>query len=221
MKINDSTFFGLLIAALFLIFMLHVSLKNLLKESIFRSAIDTVKKVVSPSPSIEEKKYIPLADSKQDLLNYIKSSIKQINQDSDIRVKASNFYSPFHQSDLHNEETDLSKYFQINQPVPEVTQLTKQLQCNTASVCKEPIKPSTDPLSGNPMYFDQGSNGALTFKPDIWSYENERPMNGGHYDGIRGQDTMQNDYAIYPPSGEFTQNTFQKAYPYIQSSGAW
>lgn len=221
MKINNSTFIALLIGFLFLIVVLHISLKNLLKESIFRSAIDTVKGMVAPEIAESSKKHMPLADSKQELLDYIKSSIKQINDTEDIRVKASNFYSPFHQSDIHNQETDLSKYFQINQPVPEVNQLMKQLQCNNNSICKEPIKPNTDPLSGNPIHFDQGSNGSLSFKPDIWTYSNERPMNGGHFDGIRGQDTLQSDYAIYPAAGEFQQNTFQTAYPYMQSSGAW
>jgi hypothetical protein len=222
MKIKDSTFFGLLFAAVFLIIVLHISLKNLLHEPIFRNTVNSIRKIISPAKEEEQtQKYIPLADSKQELLDYIKSSIKEINQNDDIRVKASNFYSPFHQSDIHNEETDLSKYFQINQGVPEVTQLTNQLHCNKPDLCKQPIKPSTDPLSGNPLHFDQGSNGSLTFKPDIWTYENERPMNGGHFDGVRGQDTMQNDFAIYPSSGEFNQNTFQKSYPYIQSSGAW
>ena len=223
MKIKDSTFFGLLLGSLFLIAILHMSLKNLLKESIFRIPQQVIKKIFDPN-AYESKKHIPLADSKRELMDYIKSNIKQINKNQDIRVKGSNFYSQFHQSDIHNQETDLSKYFQVEQPVPEITQLMKKLQCNNqgSSVCKEPIKPSTDNLSGNPMYFDQGSNGNLAYKPDIWTYENERVMNGGMYDGVRGNDALQSNHSTYPAVTQNAQNGgFQSAYPYMQSSGIW
>ena len=236
MKIKDSTFFGLLLGSLFFIVILHMSLKNLLREPIFRSSVNAVHSAVknvqnmllgeSETPSeYESRRHIPLADSKQELMDYIKSNIKQIHQNEDIRVKASNYFSPFHQSDMHNEETDLSKYFEISQPVPETVQAMKQLQCNRipgSTTCKEPIKPATDNLSGNPMYFDQGSNGNLSFKPDIWTYENERPMNGGVMDGIRGQDSMQTDYSVYASAAPVNaHNNFQSAYPYMQSSGSW
>lgn len=227
MKINDSTFFGLLLGFLFLIIILHMSLKNLLRESIFRSAVNLFKKETptdyESNQSNESKKHIPLADSKQELMDYIKSNIKQIHETQDIRVKAANYFAPFHQSDLHHEETDLSKYFEVSQPVPETVQAMKRLQCNRAgdSTCKEPIKPATDTLSGNPMYFDQGSSGNVTFKPDIWTYENERPMNGGYFDGIRGQDSMQTNFSVYEAGGAANTANFQTSYPYTQSAGAW
>lgn len=227
MKINDSTFFGILLGSLFFIVILHMSLKNLLHEPIFRStvnAVNTVKTALLGESESESEHHIPLADSKQELMDYIKSNIKQIHQTEDIRVKASNYFSPFHQSDIHSEETDLSKYFEISQPVPETVQAMKKLQCNSRgdSTCKEPIKPATDNLSGNPMYYDQGSNGNLSFKPDIWTYENERPMNGGVMDGIRGQDSMQANHSVYAAAAPVNaHNNFQTAYPYMQSSGAW
>jgi hypothetical protein len=215
MKIKDSTFFGLLIAGLFLIIVIHISLKNLLKESIFR--------VVSAHPVKQvrvEDTRVPLADSKQELMDYIKSNIKQINENEDTTIKGSNFFSPFHQSDIHDQTTDLSKYFQINQPVPEISNLTKQLQGNFGE-CKQPIKPATDSLSGNAVYYDQASNGSLAYKPDTWTYENERPMNGGSFDGIRGQDELQSDFATYPSATQATDNNFQTSYPYTQSYGSW
>ena len=228
MKIKDSTFFGLLLGSLFLIVILHMSLKNLLREPIFRSAVNAVRNVLigDESPSeYEAQKHIPLADSKQELMDYIKTNIKQIHQNEDIRVKASNYFSPFHQSDMHNEETDLSKYFEISQPVPETVQAMKQLQCNRIpgnSTCKEVIKPATDNLTGNPMYYDQGSNGSIAFKPDIWTYENERPMNGGFFDGIRGMDANQSSHSVYPSAAPINTTTnFQGAYPYMESSGSW
>ena len=221
MKIKDSLFFAILIGALFVIGMVHVSLKNLLKESIFRSS--EIPPVVTNVNSVPQTvRQVPLADSKQDLMNYIKSNLKQIHQSQDTTIKGSNFYSPYHQSDFHNEETDLSRYFQINQGVPDTTNLLKSLQCGVGNTCKEPVKPKVDPLSGNPMAFDQGSNGGLTFKPDIWSYENERPMNGGVFDGIRGVDTSQIDYQVYPESNEFGANAnWEASYPYVQSHGSW
>jgi hypothetical protein len=216
MKIKDSTFFGLLMAGLFLIIVIHISLKNLLKESVFRKNITNPPPIETRSNTVKT----PLSDSKQELMDYIKSNIKQINESADTTIKGSNFFSPFHQSDIHDQTTDLSKYFQINQPVPEITALTKQLQGNNG-LCKEPIKPQTDNLSGNPVYYDQSSNGSLAYKPDVWTYENERPMNGGVFDGIRGQDELQSDFATYPPATQLTQNNFQTSYPYTQSYGSW
>jgi hypothetical protein len=215
MKIQDSTFFGLLIAGLFLIIVIHISLKNLLKESVFR--VVNIRQI-NKAPS--EQARTPLADSKQELMDYIKSNIKQINETQDTAIKGANFFSPYHQSDIHDQTTDLSKYFQINQPVPEIANLTKQLQGNFGE-CKQPIKPQTDSLSGNPVYYDQASDGSLAYKPDVWTYENERPMNGGVFDGIRGQDELQSDFATYPSATQLTENNFQTSYPYTQSYGSW
>lgn len=234
MKIKDSTFFGLLIASFFLIVILHISIKNLLKEPIFRSATTFLQKLmpaallgqpnVTPpqQPQQVQAAQIPLSDSKQELMDYIKSNINQINGGNDLIVKSANYYSPFHQSDIHSQDTDLSKYFQINQPTAEVSSLSKQMQCN-GNTCKDTSKGGIDKLTGNPLFYDQGSNGLLTLKPDIWSYDNERPMNGGMFDGIRGQDSLQSDFAIYSPVGQSqgAPQGYQNTYPYVQSSGDW
>ena len=242
MKIKDSTFFGLLIASFFLIVILHISIKNLLQEPIFRTSPSDFLQNIIPSvfttqpqqpttgplsgPLVPEAQQLvgPLSDSKQELMDYIKSNLKQINAGNDLLVKSSNYYTPFHQSDIQSQDTDLSKYFQINQPTAQVTNFNKQMQCN-GNTCKDTTKPAIDKLTGNPLFYDQGSNGALALKPDIWSYDNERPMNGGTFDGIRGQDTLQSDYAIYAPGagsgGAPAESGYQNTYPYIQSSGDW
>lgn len=229
MRIRDSTFFQLLILAIFIIVILHVSLKNLLQEPIFRTVSSSIELpledvLASLTGSSEKKEPVVLADSKEDLMKYIKKNLKDIESVKDIRVKGANYYGPYHQSDLHHEETDLSKYFQIDQSVPETTNMLQQLQCNrddASGLCKQPVKPNTDNLTGNPLYFDQGSNGDLTYKPDIWVYDNERPMNGGVLDGVRGIDDMQSDYSIYPQSGNFSGANYLSSYPYTQSSGKW
>jgi len=214
MKIRDSTFFGLLIASFFLIVVLHIAIKNLLKEPIFRMSQPMIAKTEVDTTEVE----LPGGD--------IKNSITQIKNQpqNEAAIKGANFYSPYHESDLHNEETDLSKYFQINPSIYDVTAVTKQMQCNGpvgSGVCKNPVKPAMDKLTGNPMYFDPTSQGSLAFKPDIWAYDNERPMNGGTFDGIRGQDTLQSDYAIFPSNAHVSAQGFQNAYPYTQSSGDW
>lgn len=231
MRIKDSTFFQLLILAIFAIAILHVSLKNLLHEPIFRFE-ETEKKDIQRHiefnvNNVQERDPTLHADSKEDLMRYIKKNIKDIARNKDIHVKGANYFSPFHQSDLHHEETDLSKYFQIDQSVPTTTNMLKSLECNRGDdTCKAPVIPQTDNLTGNPLYFDQGSNGDLTYKPDIWVYDNERPMNGGEFDGVRGIDGMQSDFSIYSNSnggglGLGESSNYQSSYPYIQSTGKW
>ena len=69
------------------------------------------------------------------------------------------------------------------------------------------------------MTFDMGSDGTPTFKPDLWKYENEKVMNGGFIDGLRGMDNAQTDYAVYPQSAEIKPASFINSYPYTQNAG--
>lgn len=166
-----------------------------------------------------------LHSSKDDLLDYVKSHLTDIeNNKYEFRPKGSNFYSDTHDSDIHHDKTDLSKYFEIEQSVPDTKELLKQITCDPVSQvtdCKQVIGALRDNQTGNPLYFDQGSDGTPTYKPDLWKYENEKVINGGFIDGLRGNDDMQSDWAVYPPNADVKRANFENSYPFIQSSGMW
>lgn len=204
MRIKDSTFFQLIILGIFLIAIIHISLKNLLHEPILRANnnAESLLSLSSLSSSVHNNN-LPssfatddaASDAKQELRNYIKQNLRQINGNCEMPIKGANYYSPYHKSDLNNEETDLSKYFQID---PAVSLAKTNFNGSSQLGCANPDEPNLkDNLTGNPLYFDKGSNGDLAYKPDIWVYDNEKEMNGGMFDGVRGIDNMQSDFSIY------------------------
>lgn len=217
---SGSSFFTMVYMSIFLILVLHFSMKMLLKEKIFRHNIFEWKDDV-------KEPYIEMGEIKSELLDYIKTHLKDIesNEYKKHSIKGSNYYGKFHDSDLHNEETDLSKYFQVEQSVPDTKQLLKQIQCGPMSDktrCKEEIKPFIDNLSGNPYHFDQGSDGSVVLKPDMWTYKDEKPMNGGDMDGVGAFDDMQDNFVMYAqtePLHQPRESSHTSSYPYIVSAG--
>lgn len=215
---DSSTFLTLLYVSLFIIVVGHVLIKGTLGEPIFRS---TSSNIIRSSQSGGSLNYHP---SKSELLDYVSTHLEDLERNKyHLNPKGSNYYSEFHDSDLHDERQDLSKYFEIEQSVPDTKALLNELQCkDDLNVCKPEIKSKlVDNQTGNPLYFDQGSDGTLTYKPDIWKYENERVMNGGFIDGVRGDDDMQSSWAIYPPANQLKDENWHTSYPYTQSVGKW
>ena len=60
---------------------------------------------------------IKKANLSDELLDFVRTNLHDIKKNRLDRVKASNFYNKFHDSDMHPEETDISKYFEIEQSV--------------------------------------------------------------------------------------------------------
>ncbi len=211
---NSNTFWTVIYISVFIIIAGHVFLTGLMGEPILR-----VKDISTTSSNSA------LHHSKDDLLDYVKSHLVDMdNNKYEFRPKGSNFYSDTHDSDIHHDKTDLSKYFEIEQSVPDTNQLLKQIVCDPVSQlsdCKQVIGALRDNQTGNPLYFDHGSDGTPTYKPDLWRYENEKVMNGGFIDGLRGNDESQSEWAVYPPAVDVKKANYQSSYPYIQSAGMW
>lgn len=202
---NSATFWMLAYISIFIIVVSHVLLTGLMGEPILR---------------VQTSDVAP----KDDLLDYVKSHLVDLdNNKYEFRPKASNFYSDTHDSDIHHDKTDLSKYFEIDQSVPDTNKLLKEITCDPVSKvtdCKQVIGALRDNQTGNPLYYDYGSDGTPTFKPDLWRYENENVMNGGFLDGLRGDDLSESKWAVYV-SNEKQPADFTSSYPYMQSTGRW
>ena len=198
---NSSTFLILLYVSVFGIVVGHVMIKGMLGERTFRT--------FRGSQTSNSHQPNQLHPSKDELLDFVTSHLEDIDRNKyHFKPKGVNYYSKFHDSDLHSEKQDLSKYFEIEQSVPDTKALLEELQCkDDLNNCKSEIKSKLiDTQTGNPMFFDQGSDGSLTYKPDIWKYENERVMNGGCIDGLRGNDHQQSNFAIYAPDKQSKQS---------------
>ncbi len=211
---DSSTFLTLLYISLFIVVVGHVLIKGMLGENILRH-----KKGIASTKSSNS-----LHPSKDELLDYVTTHLEDLERNKyHFKPKGSNYYSKFHDSDMHHERQDLSKYFEIEQSVPDTNAILKELQCkDDLKGCLPEIKSKLiDNQTGSPMFFDQGSDGTLTYKPDIWKYENERVMNGGFIDGLRGNDHEQSSFAIYPPAAQYKDANWHSSYPYIQSAGVW
>lgn len=215
---DSSTFLTLLYISLFIIVVGHVLIKGTLGETIFRSS--------STSPTSGSVGIISnMHPNKNELLDYVSTHLDDMERNKyRFNPKGSNYFSEFHDSDMHDERQDLSKYFEIEQSVPDTKALLNELQCkdDINKPCTNEIRSKiTDNQTGTPLYFDQGSDGTLAYKPDIWKYENERVMNGGYIDGVRGDDYQQSSWAVYPPANQTKDENWHTSYPYTQTTGMW
>lgn len=223
---DSNTFLIILYVCIFVIIIGHVWLKGIMGEPIARHKItrDKITKDKITQDKITQDKITKDKITKQKILEYVGEHLEDLNRNKYVfNPKGSNYYNKDHDSDLHNEQTNLSKYFEIEQSVPDTKKLLQQLQCKDEHKdCMNEVRSSlTDNQTGNPLFFDQGSDGTLTYQPDIWKYENERVMNGGSLDGIRPMDNARSDFAVYPAplGGKSSESNFIQSYPYTVTSG--
>ena len=206
------------IISFIIIVLLHLTLKNML------SSYPT--KTQDLNAAGEEHSFVAGQYSPRDeMLDFVRGHLIDLERGRRTKPKGSNYYNDFHDSDLHHEQTDLSKFFEVEQSVPDTKELLRKISgedCGPRSLndCKQQAPSVVDRQSGLPMRFDKGSDGSDTFMDDIWSYQDEKPMNGGKIDGIRGIDPMGSDFTVYPAS-DGCEAKFINSYPYIQSAGQW
>lgn len=224
---DSNTFLIILYVCLAIIVIGHVWLKGLMGESIRRKHSSDNNKTENDDNN-----------QRAEMLNYVTGHLKDLNRNKYVfNPKGANFFndhyndkqsqldnsypSAFHDSDIHSQQTNLSKYFEIEQSVPDTKKLLLELQCKDETKnCMGEIKSKLiDQQTGNPLFFDQGSDGSLAYQPDIWKYQDERVMNGGSLDGIKPLDNDRSDYAIYPPNDANNDANFIHSYPYTVSSG--
>lgn len=225
-----NSFTSLILITLFILVVSHLSIKVLLREKVFRHSVKL--------GGLLKENYTNVNTAKSELLDFLKVNLKDIEANIMNRVKGSNYYGKFHDSDLHHEETDLSKYFDVEQSVPATEALLKEVQCARAG--KSPLY---DNLTGSQIQYELGSDDSPIAKPDHWFYKNEKPMNGGDLDGIKPFDDLQSNFTLYntgnvvggpgphsvstgggvsdtcaniPPN---TPKNFGSAYPYVESAG--
>jgi hypothetical protein len=211
-------FFSLFLLTIFLIMICHLTFKNLMGENVFRHNIKL--------GGLLKENYNNINTAKSELLDYLKVQLKDVEKNVFNRVKASNYYSKHHDSDLHHEETDLSKYFYIDKSIPDTRDLLNKVQCTRLAKdgkCKMIEKPKYDHLTGEPIYYDIASDNSPILKPDHWYYKNERPMNGGKVEGVTAFDEQQNNVSMYPSSHPAHPKlaNHQTSYPYTKVSGAF
>lgn len=164
--------------------------------------------------------------ARDEMLDFVRGHLMDLERNRRRHPKGGNYYNDFHDSDLHHERTDLSKFFEVEQSVPDTKALLREINgadCGPDGIkdCKDAAPSLRDPQTGHPMRFDLGSDGTAAFMPDQWSYQNEKPMNGGKIDGIRAFDSDAGDFAVYPAPDGIRQARFINSYPYTQSSGQW
>ena len=202
------------IISLVAIVLLHLTLKNVLTS---------YGGVNGGSTQDAQENSMGTHPARDEMLDFVRGHLLDLERNKQPKPKASNYYGQFHDSDIHPEATDLSKFFEVEQSVPDTKQLLREIngpECGPNGIkdCKPTKRQLIDPQSGNPMRFDVGSDGTPAFLPDQWSYKNEKPMNGGKIDGVRGFDSAVGDFAIYPgqPKGGEDAN-FIGSYPFVNT----
>lgn len=191
----------------------------------------TLNNLLSPNvaqPSVVE------SQKTGDLLQIVRESLnqcgarKRFNSPPDDRKilrngpKGSNYFSQFHDSDIHSQKTNLSKFFEVEQSIPDTNALLQEINqqnCSgdAANVLGECIPSTTafqDVASGTPMRFALGSDGHATILPDQWSYQDEKVMNGGLLDGVRAYDNEMSTNVVYPSANT---ESWIDSYPHQQT----
>lgn len=200
--------FEIVIISVVAIVLLHFTLTNFLS------------KYEKPAPPRGE----PSDEShpaRDEMLDFVRGHLNDLDRSTNPAIvpKGSNYYGQFHDSDVNPELTDLSKFFDIGQSVPDTRDLLREIngpECgpNSLKDCKPTKRTKIDPQSGNAARTDVGSDGTSTFMPDQWTYQNEKPMNGGKVDGVRGFDGAAGGFALYEQPKDSEQANFISSYPY-------
>ncbi len=158
--------------------------------------------------------------ARDEMLDFVRGHIKDLERNRPcVAPKGSNYFGKFHDSDVHSEITDLSKYFNIEQSVADTRKLLREIngpECGPSGIkdCKEPVPQCVDFQSGNPMKYDVGSDGSPTYLADVWSYRNEKPMNGGKIDGVGSFDSTAGSFALFQEPKECEQANYITSYPF-------
>jgi len=198
------------IISLVAIVLLHLTLKNVLTS-------------YGPATQDAQENSMVTHPARDEMLDFVRGHLIDLERNEQQKPKGSNYYGQFHDADINPELTDLSKFFEVEQSVPDTKQLLREIngpECGPNGIkdCKPPKKQLIDPQSGNPMRFDVGSDGTPAFLPDQWSYKNEKPMNGGKIDGVRGFDSAVGDFAIYPGQPKAGEDAnFVGSYPFVNT----
>jgi hypothetical protein len=201
------------IISLVVILLMHLTLKNVL----------TSYEVPTASSRDAQMNRSDTHPARDEMLDFVRGHLLDLERNKQQKPKASNYYGQFHDSDVNPELTNLSQYFEVEQSVPDTRQLINEIngsECGPNGIkdCKDPKKVMIDSHSGNPMRFDMGSDGTLAFLPDQWSYKNEKPMNGGKINGVRGLDSAVGDFAIYPGQPKDGEDAnFVRSYSYVNT----
>jgi hypothetical protein len=210
----------IVIIALLAILLASSTLDNLLANANKPQVVSQAASA-SASPHVDEN----------ELLNVVRMGLGSIETRKLTHPKPGNFYSQQHDSDLHDERSDLSSYFDIQQSVPDTKALLREITRSSGSCSGGideygqclPVSPNLkDAQSGNPLKFSFGSDGSATLMPDHWTYQNENVMNGGLVDGVRAFDGQLSNLTVYP-SGDATkpEGLWTTSYPYTQTFGKW
>ena len=113
-------------------------------------------------------------------------------------VKPDNYYlSDNNTSNFNSNVTNTSTFYNMNLDgltSDKLQQTNYKLIDNT----KESENRLVDKQSQYSSYLDNNINNEQTvYKPDVWKYKNELPMNGGSFNGLSGFDSLGGGYAIY------------------------
>jgi len=141
-------------------------------------------------------------DIKEQLLNYVKKEHFGIREKAtDIEgqqneVLPGNFYqSDNNRPNFESNVANVSKFYKNNFDNLNANDL-KDLSCGKKLVRENQ---SIDGISRQPCNVINNAN-QPTIRPDVWTYQNELPMNGGGMNGIVGFDSLDSQYAIYDTS---------------------
>lgn len=190
-----------LFGSLLFILILHIIIKNLLHEPPVIAKNPHTKREIKRKIAKQAKQAAESGvdtDDERELMEYVSSKWMPTG---------SNYFTDYHPSDLHNEETDLSNYFSIEDRHGHLRRKTINTNAidNGKHVKSKILKGLKEKDYGNintesPTHYTFGADGSLMLKPDHWMYPDaeESVMNGSPLFGsVTGFDSMQQSYSVY------------------------
>ena len=128
------------------IVLLHLTLKNMLSSYPGEKDSDAA----GEEHSFNAAGRHPARD---EMLDFVRGHLMDLERGRRKKPKGSNYYNDFHDSDLHHERTDLSKFFEVEQSVPDTKELLRQIagpDCGPGSLddCRDLAPSLVDPQTG-------------------------------------------------------------------------
>ena len=194
----------IIIKGLLIIFILHIIILNIN----YNYDIGNKKKVEnfnndSPSEVLNEKSLQFLnsnnedEESKKKLMKYINiEEPKKLTEFEDKNINKVNPSNTFlgnnNVPNFESNVANISKFYKVNFDNLDEDELK--------STSLENLKLNLDEKTVNPTKDIDHIGRKSTENPDVWSYKNEIPMNGGSMNGIVGFDSLESQFSIYNPN---------------------
>lgn len=147
---------------------------------------DEIKEEFQTRQSSQTEQNVQNAQNAQNVQN-VQNALNDLNTKKYEKINPYNFYTQeYNTPNFTSNVMDLRKFYSYDNPPND--SLPKEDDSKDSII--QDVKSDPEWLAPNSLNY-------LEHKSNYWNYKNEIPMNGGDFGGIKGYETMGDDYSVF------------------------